>query len=126
MFIINRIITLLTLNPTEPPTRFYGNSVWEQYWRQFLTRIPPGTENPPDRFFGDSPDTPNIILDILEWAGRGIYNFAVNVVLPVLPELVTLAVVGCAICLMVTGESSKWWGKMTMVFLVGASILMMT
>lgn len=80
----------------------------------------------PERFFGDStPSNHTFFEKLFEWIGRGCSNFF-QYIRPSLPELITLAVMVCALALIITGENQKWYSRLAMVGFVGAAVLIMT
>lgn len=44
----------------------------------------------------------------------------------VMPEVTTVAIIGCALVLMVTGDASKWLGRASMALFVGIVWTMLT
>jgi len=107
-----------TRNPSSTD-RFFGSSPPAvEHW---LRQLP---ENPPERFFGNPSSGNSAVIDaILRWIERGVVALY-NYIRPSLPEIITLAIVGCALALMVTGDNNKWYGRIVMVGVVGFAILM--
>lgn len=105
----------------QPSTqRFFGNS--SEPLDHWLRPLP---EVPGERFFGSStPSNHTLFEAIFKWIEEELVKFYLYI-RPTLPELITLALCGCALCLIVTGDNSKWYGRIVMISLVGASILVM-
>ena len=114
---------LLQLFQNRGTDRFFGTAPTPyEHMTPYLKDI----ENMPERFFGKSTPTNHTFFEkLFEWIGKGLSNFF-QYIRPALPELITLALMICALGLMITGENHKWYSRLAMVGFAGAAILIMT
>lgn len=70
------------------------------------------------------PDAPNYYLEAANrFKENVILGFLVKKIIAGLPTLVTLGLIGCCFCMMVTGDMSKWGGRAMMIFWIGAGLI---
>lgn len=58
------------------------------------------------------------------WLIERFINFVIGVIVPAMPEIVTLAIVGFALMWIITANTEKWLSKIIMTFLVGSAAIM--
>lgn len=97
-------------------TTYVANSPLSDFLKKLINNIAP--------IFPDQPSLYSEAEKLYDgFLMKTIGNFFKNIFVPGLPTLITLAVVACAFCMMMTGDLSKWGGRAMMIFWVGAGLI---